>query len=546
MRRMINEYVWGVIDPEGDPQRRASRISSEYLEREIQALSDTIASKQHAHQQARAAGDDEAAWQGFMALEPLEQELWSLKSQLLDHTLLIDLDSGVETFASLFDEATRAYRFSFRGPLLTSVQGYIEQLSREQQYEFMSRQARYFFDEGEYLLTCNLVTDILQRDDILLQQRITMLIQRANAEIRLGNVEQGIADFKAAVDISETNQFLDQIIKTKNALGWAYRLVGELDLATRYYREAQFLCLEQGMLGDDYGWILNNLAFVLSRQNHRNAIGYGRSAIAYWQALGNDIGLGAGYLVLGVVYYQSGFYDEALDVLEKALLIFEPLQLQNWMAQIFSWRGAVYRELGDLLRAEEELLGALDIGTRNIEPITLNHLGQLYLRQSRWDMAENFFRRSYQRSQEIPDFVSWIESLAGLITIAAANRQYERRAELQQPVEDFLSRIKTPDGRSLGIARFGLARLSLGLHDIAAAIDQFEQGIMLVAESDSGLQTDLLEQLMLAERSLEQLEAATVRQIGQTLQERFQHKATDDIVYGMVTPVMYRWTHWKE
>jgi tetratricopeptide (TPR) repeat protein len=546
MRRMINEYVWGDIDPEGDPQRRASRISSEYLEREIQALSDTIVTLQRNQKQARADDDKEAVWNGFMALEPLEQELWTLKSQLLDHTLVIDLENGIETFARLFDEASQAYRFSFRGPLLNAVQQYIEQFSNEQQYIFLSRQARYFFDEGEYTLTVSLVTDILEKGEIQPEQQVDMLLQRANAEIRLGNVEKGIADFRQSVAISEANSFPLLIIKTRNALGWAHRLVGELDLAIRYYREAQALCLEQGTLGDDYGWILNNLTFVLSRQNHRNAIGFGRSAITHWQTLGNDIGLGAGYLVLGNAYYQSGFYDEALSVLEKSLLIFEPLQMQNWMAQIYSWRGAVYLELGDLERAEDELRGSLDIGARNIEPITLNHMGNLYLAREKYDMAERYFKRSYQRSQEVPDFVSWIGALSGVITAAAARPQPERRAELHQQVQDFLTRIKTPDGKSLGIAWFGLARLALVQHEFLAAIDLLEQGIIQVATHDSALRTDLLTQLARVERDLNQLEPNDVRQIGQTLRERFQRRETEDVVYSMVTPVMYRWAHWKQ
>lgn len=546
MRRMVNDYVWSVIDPEGDPQRRASRIASEYLEREILALTESISALQQASQPADAVASEQTALSGFMAREPLEQQLWTLKSQLLEHMLIIDVDEGVAMFAQLFDEATQVYRFSFRDPLLNSVQRYLDRLSNEQLYTFWIRQSRYFLDEGEYILTRDLVTDVLARDEIQPDQQVHMLIQRANAEIRLGNVEKGIADFEAAVAISEANQLVPLVIRTKNALGWAHRLVGEFDLAIRYYREAQALCLDEGALGDDYGWILNNLTFVLSRQNHRNAIGFGRSAVAYWRSLGNDIGLGAGYLVLGTVYYESGFYDEALEVLEKALKIFEPLQLQNWMAQIYAWRGAVYYERSDFARAEAELLGSLDIGTRNIEPITLNHLGHLYLAQERWKPAEVYFQRSYRRSQQIPDFVSWIGALAGLITLAAETHQYDQRASLERQVDNFLSRIKTPDGKLLGLSWCGLARLALGQRDSSSAIDLLERGITLVAAHDALLRTDLLSQLALAERELQQLEPDQIRQIGQALRERFRRQEVEDVVYGMVMPVIHRWARWEE
>ncbi len=541
MRRMVNDYVWAEIDPDGNPRRRESRITAEYLEREVQVILRRIEQLQAEEQRATAQAEEHATLQLFTARESLEQELWSIKGQLLDHVLFVDVDTGVETFSEMFDEATRAYRFHFRGILLSHMQNYADQLSPEQRYELRSRQVKYFLDEGEYQLTENLVTEILEREDITPEQHITMLIQRANAAIRLGNVDKGIEDFGEAVRISESNNLTMLIIKSKNALGWAHRLVGELDMAIARYREARALCLQAGTLDDDYGWILNNLTFVLSYRNHRSAIGFGQSAIEYWQSIGNNIGLGAAHLVLGMVYYHSGFYERALASLQKALDIFEPLELQSWIGQILLWRGAVFQDMGDLNQALNNLQDALDIGSRNIEAMTLGRLGALHIALQHWDLAERYLVQSYDLAQTIPDMVSWITALAHLIAIAAEQQQGGRLEEWTRKVQDFLGRIKTPDENALSMAYMGLARLALQQQDTTAATEFLSKGISLGAVQASYIRTNILTHMAQVEHEFVHIAPEAVRQIGQTLKELFVAREAEDIAYGVVTPVMYRW-----
>ncbi|NJP04252.1 MAG: tetratricopeptide repeat protein [Chloroflexaceae bacterium] len=544
MRRMVNDYVWDEIDPAGNPQRRESRITAEYLEREITVLASRIDQLMAAEKKAGEEANREAALSAFMTREPLEQELWSLKGQYLEHVLFLDVDDGVETFATMFDEASRAYRFHFRGVLLAQVQKYVDQLSIDQHYELISRQIQYFMDEGEYLLARNLVTEMLNGGTLNPERQVQMLIQRANAEIRLGSVDRGITDFETSVAVSQEHNLVQLLIKSSNALGWAYRLIGELDKATSLYRQARALCLDQGSLGDDYGWILNNLTFVLSYRNHRSSIGFGRSAVAYWQSIGNEIGLGAGYLVLGIAYYQKGMYDEALEVFEKALSIFDTLQLEGWIGQIYSWRGAIYQDMGNLTQAASDLRDSLDVSSRNIEAMTLCRLGQVYMAQERWETAEVYLQRSHERAYEIPDFVYWIASLAHLITIAAERQQYDRLEEFENRLQECLNKTRTPDGHAVGIAYFGLARLALGCHQFDLVLRYLEQALALVTIHGSYARVDVLDELNRVERDFANLDISIVHSIGEQMKEIMRTKEVEDIDYGLITPIMYTWATW--
>jgi tetratricopeptide (TPR) repeat protein len=454
------------------------------------------------------------------------------------------MDEGIKRFAGVFDEATTGYRFSFRQTLLAQVQEYNNQLSPEQRYELDSRRVKYLIDGLEYAQAKELVTEILESENILPERRLDMLIQRANVEVRLGNVEKAVADFTEAIKISETNNLPLWLIKAKNGLGWVYRLDGKLDLAVKYYREAKTLCQAEGVLGDDYGWILNNLTFVMAYQDRQNAIKFGHAALEHWRAIGNTIGLGAAYLVLGSAYHQNGRFNEALASFQQALNIFEPLELNYWLGQIYSWRGSTYLRSGQLTEAEDDLSKALEIGPPHMEAMTLNRLGRVYLAQEKWDLAETHFERSYQRAQEILDFGYSLGSLSKLIMIAAQRGQFNRLDEFEEMIKT--CKVRTSDTHDLGDAYFGMATLALGQKDIDRVIKYLEKGVTLITEAGVPGRADSLNKLTKFEKNFEQIAPETIRQIGQRLKDILVKKETENIEYGAVTPITYRWANWAK
>jgi tetratricopeptide (TPR) repeat protein len=548
MRRLVNEHVWPEVDPDDQRRQRDSKLALNYLEQKIEGITGKVNQLKQEEKMVSEGANASVALRSFLAREALEQQLWSLKGDQLKHTLAVDLDEGVKRFASVFDEATSGYRFSFRQTLLAQVHEYNDQLSPEQRYELNSRRVKYLIDGMEYDEAKKLVTQILERDCILPEQQVDLLIQRGNAEIRLGDVKsvkRAVSDFKRAIKISETNNLHLWLIKAKNGLGWVYRLQGKLDLAKKYYREAKTLCQAEGVFGVDYGWILNNLTFVMAYQDRQNAIKFGQAALEHWRKIRNAIGLGAAYIVLGSAYHQNGHFHEALASFQEALNIFEPLELNYWLGQIYSWRGSTHLRLGQLTEAKRDLKKALKIGSPNMEAMTLNRLGRVYLAQEKWDLAEGYFEKSYKRSQEILEQLGYsFGSLAKLIMIAAKKGQYNRIDEFEQAIKT--CKVRTSDSHDLGDAYFSMATLALGQKDIKRVIEYLEKGITLVTEAGVPGRADSLNKLTKFEKNFEQIAPETIRQIGQRLKDILVKKETENIEYGAVTPITYRWANWAK
>lgn len=546
MRRLINKYVWPQVDPDGHRQRRDSKLALDYLEQKIQVTTEKIREAEKKEKMSLQETNGSLDLETFLTSQALEQELWSLKVDLLKHALVVDLDEGVKRFAGVFDEATTGYRLSFRQTLVAQVQGYDRQLSPEQQYELNSRRVKYLIDGLEYAQAKELVTQILARGNLLPEQHIDMLIQQANVEVRLGSVEQAIVDFQAAIEISESNNLPLWLIKAKNGLGWVYRLEGKLDLAIEYYLEAKALCETEGVLGDVYGWILNNLTFVLAYQLHPNAVNLARATVEHWRGTGDEIGLGAAYLVLGTTYYKNGRFYDALASLQEALNIFEPLGLNYWIGQIRSERGSTYLRLNQLSEAERDLRKAIEIGPSNIKAMTLNRLGRLYLAQQEWDLAEEYFKESYKQAQGVLDFGYSFGSLAKLIIIAVKRHQYERLDEFEKTINEQLPKVRTHDNHDLGDAYFGLVALAMGQKDISRASMYLEKAVTLITESSDSYRADALTKLTRLEENFEQIDSETIRQVGHTLKDVFIKKGFDNMLYGVITPLMHRWANWPK
>ncbi len=558
MRRMIEDHVWPELDPEGHRRRHDSSLAAEYLKRKIQTHLKEIATLETHEKIAQEKDDLQAAYNAFLKQVDLEQEIWVLKQRHLRHTLLVDIDKGVKTFADAFDEATRSRQLNFREMLFITMREYANLLSSKQLYELNTRRVKNWLYKGHYSEAQRVITDILVEGNISPEQQVDMLILRANTEIRLGHVNKGISDFEKAVEISKANNLSLWHIKSLNGLGWAHLITGKVESATQHLREARHLYWDiidrrrKKELQDDYGWISNNFAFVLSGNNktRQTAISITRSTIEHWKSIGNDIGLGAGYLVLGIAYYRSAFFKEALETFQKALGIFEPLEFNDWLGQIYSWRGVVYEEMKKLDLAKRDLEKSLEIGSLNRKAMTLNRLGRVHMSQGKWDLAEENMKQSLESAQQIPDFLYWLASLGRLTTIAAVKGEYQRLDEFNQMLQDYFSKIKKEEAEKhpLGITYIGLAKLALGQNDmskIETIVNFFKEGISLITEIGTYVRADILSRLTLVEKDFDVINPEIIHSVGKALQKYISEKESENVDYGIVTPVMYKWANWK-
>jgi len=555
MRRMIKQYVFK--DELAHRLIQYSKTISQYFFDRIEQLEE---------QQGKT--------------EEQDLELGILKRRYLHHVLFFDKDEGIKTFVKMFDQIKLPF---FHDQLFSRVDYYYDTLSEEQKYQVTLRRnqlldrANYYYNEltegqkcivnikksslsfntGKYEEVKKILENILNKSDILSEHRIESLILCANAEVRLGKVKEAIEYFKEAVKISK-NSFPLWSIKSHNALGWAYRLTGDLESAFTHYRDAQNLCLNEMIrqtekdklrqLDEEYGLISNNLIFIMStkRANHATAIDLALETIAHWKKTGNKTGLGRCYSALGIVYFRNSLYINSLDVFLEALAIFKELDLKSELGNTHSWRGATYLRMNNLDDAEKDFKESLTIGTINIKPMTLYRLGHLYSKKEQWERSEKYLRDSIEHAKTIPDFTYWLLSMARLCMLPT-EEVIKRLDEVNEMLDDCRSKAENLPQNSLGLLYIGLSRLLLLQNDMNkkdSILNFLKEGITLTIEHGSSAHTGILVWLELFEKDFDKINSEIIRLIGIALIDYVAKKEISDLTYMKIKPKLYQWTKW--
>ncbi|MFG6103151.1 CHAT domain-containing tetratricopeptide repeat protein [Leptothoe sp. EHU-05/26/07-4] len=208
-----------------------------------------------------------------------------------------------------------------------------------------------------------------------------------------------------------------------------------------------------------YGRALDTLHATLSRSSDRvdrtRALGevgslyymlgdYGQAESAYQTALGEarSVGYWEGiprYLNgLGHVYRQQQTYDKARATYLEAKDIAISQGQWHELANILNSLGELYAEQGAFNKALETFTEALGYRDKYVGPEysrTLDHLGQLYVRQDR-ETALEYFNDAYAWARHHHDEVGQINALSGLAEIYRAKGNLSQAKETLYGVLD--------------------------------------------------------------------------------------------------------------
>lgn len=561
MERMLQEHIWPDIDPDEGRRKWYSQRIVPSFKRDIEKLSQQIDAQRKELTNLEKTDQKTVALALSLELNENEQNLWSFKEQYFTHTLCFDLPAAVIIFDDLFQEATKTLRFDLREKLLKSTLEHYNYLSPEKQAIVDIHLLQSWFDDGRYRDVETRCEEVLKNSGLSVEQTINIYLKRANSRVRSGQLQKSIEDFQQAQKFAEQKDLPIWRIKTTNALGWGYRLQGKFHRAQECYHKARRLCFQQEQgpknpaIRDDYGWILNNLAFVSSNSSmtRENSINIALGAIEHWKSIRNDFGLAAGYSMLGIAYYRSDKPDPAFEAFNQAEKLFISIHNNEWLGSIYAWRGNLFRIINKLKEAERDLKKALEIGANNIRGMTYCRLGRLYMSKKEWSTAIDYLEKSIQAAKDIPDYLYWLVSIARLIMIAAERRQYNRFGEFEQQLQGFINLLKyediEPEQNNLGIAKIGLARLVFSQNnekEIATIVNLLKEGIYLVTEYGSYANRDGLSRLKIIEQDFNSISPNIIRAVGRQLVDFAIEKELDNIAYSSVTQRMYTWANWKK
>jgi tetratricopeptide (TPR) repeat protein len=566
MRRMVNEYVWPDIDPDGDRQRRDSNRAIEYLDNKVHILHERIEQLRQQEKEAQRKKDGAEAYTAFVQREALEREMWVLEEQQLTHRLLVNVAQGIHTFITLFDKTTQEYRFSYREVLLTAVQACAKEFTPSQYYEVNRRKIEYLIDEGELEQAKALAAELRNRENLLPEQRIRVLLQSGDVEIRLRNFEEAVNFYEEAARICREHGFEKQLVRAEKGMGYGYRLMGYHDQAQIHYLQALKLALQSGDR-EQQALISNNIAFLhtLRPVTQDKALQMSDRAIEIWRELGYKRGLGIAYNTRACILYRFGRYDEALRYFELAISIFQPQNDWEWLSVVYSWRGVTYWAMARfyepvqaqapslLDKARIDLETASDHLVPRDAPMTLNRLARVYRDLRQDEKAHKFAKESYDLALKARDRQYEVVALDTLARLALDWDTYGTLEEFEEKVKLYEQRYPKDqqDSVTLGRVYSHMAGLTLERNDPEKAIQYYERGFVLVALYSGYGWISLSDLLKRLERSIfvtshhNVVDAKFIRRLGEILNNTWARENLDETA-PEVLPIFARWQNWPE
>lgn len=482
MRRMINQHIWPIQDPTGERRRYESGITAVYLQRQITALNQEYADLTLPSKNRTLPPQTELSL--FMAREKIERDTWLLKSQLLHHTLYSDLDAGLVAFAQIFDEATHSYRLLFRETLLTQMQAYEGQLTITQRYIVDSRRIKYLFDRGQYEAAKELVSRLLDVD-ILAPQRVEMLIQLANLDVRLGDLANGVTHFDEAVGISAGLQDRELLMRAMNGRGWAHRNQGAFSQAITDYLQAYQLSL-QLQNRRETARILNNMGFVNAYKGNRQAaMENGGDALKLWQNIGDRREIGISYSTLGEIHRRFAEWNDALLNYNKALAIFEDEDMREWMSTVRAGRASVYLHRRETDKAQTDLEYAVTNGPQNLRPRIIHTQAQVQMALGNLENSRLLFQQCQELSNTIGAYEYGFRSFADLLDLAWEMGEYPQHQTFLEQAEVLFAGYAGEEAYRLrGSSLRKIGDLAMGDGRYETALRLYKEGLPLIARHE--------------------------------------------------------------
>jgi len=545
MQRLVEEYVWSEIDPFGTRRKQLSQKAVEHYQQRLNRLDMTLQKLEKAIQAAEEHHDLAEAAEARREYLEHTRLRWTLAHELLHYALHADLIKGYDLFKREYDTASDQYQYMLRPGLIQEMETYESKLPDVSRYEVSIRIAKYQLDIGNYEKSKTRLLQLLKAP-LVPSQRVEVLLQWGNVEIRLGDFDRGISRFKEAVEICETSDLEKELVQIENALGWGFRLMGDWDEAAIHYRKALKLALKLKAWRQE-GWLLNNLAFVYAYLRKRDeALQLSDQALRVWKVDGFQRGLGAAYSTRGSIMYKFGQFDEALKYFAEALAIFESQNDIEWLSTVHCWRGVNLWAMGRLDDAREDLEKAREIGLKKDIAIILNRLARVYRDQGQNDKARELLHQSYQSALELGDKAYELVGLSDLAHLDMVDGRFSALDTYQQKLAVYLQAWKRPDSMALGRLNCYMGSLAVGQDRLEGAIDHYQRGLTLIAQCGSYGRISLLTELNNLETALEKLaKPAFLRRLGGALSQVWETKELE-ASNPEALPIFARWVQWPE
>lgn len=255
-----------------------------------------------------------------------------------------------------------------------------------------------------------------------------------------GNLDKALDYYSKAIEICrEETRSPDRIAKLYQEMGVLYLRKGEYENAIRVLNDGLSICSEvqyprvSAELNTTLGWVYQR------RSDYHQAVSCFQKSV---ELLGkeNSKELGLALNGLGVVYWESGEFNKALNHYHRSLKIFDALKDEKGLAAVNNSLGLLYRSKGqprDALNCFEKAL-QFEQKSGNLVNLSFlyNNIGLTWENLYEWDKSLDYYQRSYELKERAGDQ----KGLANILTNLGL--VYLRRGALNKSIESHLKALK--------------------------------------------------------------------------------------------------------
>ncbi|MCF8358183.1 MAG: tetratricopeptide repeat protein [Prolixibacteraceae bacterium] len=269
-----------------------------------------------------------------------------------------------------------------------------------------------FFSVVIFFLYSNLhagSTDSLRYrlDSVKSAERAEILVELSNALV-YSNTTEALMFAEEAFEIAATENNDSLKYAALKAMGYANGYLGNYETSLQnmkmgldwYERIGDSVKIAEAL--SDVAYLLQSLS-----SDEANIMEYNLRALSIREKIGDEKGVAYSLNNIGVLYWQWGKHDRAINYFYSALPYFEKLNLTEETATMLSNIAAYYTETGMYHKADSFYNCSLEkyrtIGHRNGVAQVLAGMGKVCMLQEEYDTALEYIGQSYQIRKELGD-----------------------------------------------------------------------------------------------------------------------------------------------
>jgi len=233
------------------------------------------------------------------------------------------------------------------------------------------------------------------------------------------------------------------------------------------------------------GFALNCMGIIYFNQgDYDKAIDYCSQGLKIREEMDDKKGIASSFNNMGMIYFNQGDYDKAVDYYSQSLKIREQIGNKNGIAASFNNIGVIYDIQGNYDKAIDCYFQSLkiqeEIGDKMGIAISLINIGTGYKAQGDYDKAIDYYSQSLKIQEEIGDKKSIATSLNNMGMIYFNQGDYDKAL-------DYCSqslKIKEEIGFKMGIASslINIGRIYKAQGNYDKAINYYSQSLKISEE----------------------------------------------------------------